>query len=189
MKYCSFCGTEIADKTRVCPKCKRTISQADADTFPEIRGRKSRAAESENADVEAERQKAAEAAQAPEDPAEELHKALEKQRQRVEKNKGIAAAAYLGVLFFMPLVRFKGKDANYGRYHANQGLLILLMQILTFVLNHFIGETDWGRVLCAGLFGGLLYLMIIGIVRAIRGKMQPLPIFGGITIIPPKKAQ
>ncbi|KJR49239.1 hypothetical protein UF75_0317 [Desulfosporosinus sp. I2] len=43
----------------------------------------------------------------------------------IEQNKTMAALAYF--LFFLPLIACK--DSQYGRFYANQGLLVLILSV------------------------------------------------------------
>lgn len=50
----------------------------------------------------------------------------------IEKNKTMAGLAY--ILFFLPLVA--SPDSPFGRFHANQGLVLLLFALIgSFVLS------------------------------------------------------
>lgn len=94
-----------------------------------------------------------------------------------EGNKGINALAYL--LFFLPLI--VEKDSESGKFHANQGLLLLLFTIAVGILGSipFIG---WFVILPIGGIMSFVFF-IIGIMNAINGRMKELPLFGSIKII------
>lgn len=98
----------------------------------------------------------------------------------VEKNKIMAIIAYLGCLCLIPLVT--AKDSPYARYHTNQGLVLLLMWFIvgvgsTIMDLGFIHFAFWAAQV------GLFVLMVLGLMNAANGKMAPLPLIGGITII------
>ena len=87
--------------------------------------------------------------------------------------------AYLGILFFLPLV-FE-PQSKIGRFHANQGLVLLLIGVAANILFHFIP-------LFGGLFSWLLNLVLLiaivyGMFHAFYGRMKPLPIIGKIVLI------
>ncbi len=98
----------------------------------------------------------------------------------VEKNKIMAIIAYLGCLCLIPLLA--AKDSQFARYHANQGLVLLIMwllvgvgsNIMNFGMIHFI---FWAIQV------GLFVLMVLGLMNAASGKMAPLPLIGGISIV------
>lgn len=96
----------------------------------------------------------------------------------IEKNKGIAAVAY--ILFFIPLLA--AKDSRYAMYHANQGLLLLLLAIAINVIGGIIPFIGWFLILPLGnLF--VFILFVLGLVNALQGRTKPLPLIGGIEII------
>ncbi len=104
-----------------------------------------------------------------------------------EKVYGILG--YIGILFLVPLLAGK---TEFSRFHANQGLVLFLADI---VLGVLIGITVGvlsligmiGVVLgsiISGVLGLVIFvLMIIGIINAANGEMKPLPVIGGIKLI------
>lgn len=98
----------------------------------------------------------------------------------VEKNKVMAILAYLGCLCLVPLLA--AKDSPFARYHANQGLTLLLGWVIIGTLDFMVSM--W--IVTMGLLAvrlGMFVLSILGIVNAAGGKMQPLPLIGGITLL------
>ena len=109
-------------------------------------------------------------------------------REDVEKNKIFGVLAYLWILFFIPLVVCP--DSKFGKFHANQGLVLFLfgivgsavIGIITMVFA-LIGLGIVGVIL-ASIFGLLdVLLVVLGIVNAATGKAKALPIIGGISLI------
>jgi len=96
----------------------------------------------------------------------------------IEKNKGIAAVAY--ILFFIPLLA--AKDSRFAMYHANQGLVLLLLALAINVIGGIIPLIGWFLILP---LGNLLVfvLFIFGLVNSLQGQTKPLPLIGGIQII------
>lgn len=91
-----------------------------------------------------------------------------------DKNTNIyAALAY--ILFFIPLI--VDKDSEYGKFHANQGLNLLLLGIAVSVLGALIPFIGWFII---SPVGGLLVLVlaIMGIINALNGEEKELPIIG-----------
>lgn len=98
----------------------------------------------------------------------------------VEKNKIMGIIAYLGCLCIVPLVA--AKDSPFARYHTNQGFILLLCWIIIGILEFMVSSS----MVSMGLLVirlGLLFLSILGIINAAGGKMQPVPLIGGFTII------
>lgn len=102
--------------------------------------------------------------------------------------KGIAVLAYFGFLSLIALYVMKPKT-EFGIFHAKQGVNLFIINIIVGfatgliqgVLNQmdlaFIGST-------LGLVGMAIYILnIMGLVYAVQGKMQELPIIGQIKII------
>lgn len=93
--------------------------------------------------------------------------------QDIQENKIWAAIAYLGILFLVPLLA--KKDSAYAQYHAKQGLVLFVFGVIIgFVM--IIPFLGW----IIGVFGWILTVIffIIGLVNALSGKMQPLPLIG-----------
>lgn len=114
--------------------------------------------------------------------------ALEVTVEDAEKNKVAGMLAYVFILCFLPLII--AKDSPFAKYHAKQGLVLFLVEIvLAFVL---FGLEMICMVLPAfvGTLVGLLQLiyivplvlLVLGILNAANGKCVPLPIIGGIKL-------
>jgi uncharacterized membrane protein len=95
----------------------------------------------------------------------------------IEKNKTMAGLAYL--IFFLPLIVCP--DSKYGKFHANQGLLLLITSIVGTVVLSIIPIIGWVLLLFYPLV--ILVLGIMGLVNGFSGKAKPLPIIGKYTII------
>lgn len=95
----------------------------------------------------------------------------------IEKNKVIAGLAY--IIFFLPLIACP--DSKFGRYHANQGLILL---ILGFVGSFILGMIPIIGWVILPLFSLLiLLLVIIGLVNGLNGKAKELPLIGKFKIL------
>lgn len=91
----------------------------------------------------------------------------------LEKNRLIAALSYLGILVLIPLF-FAGKDDPFVKFHARQGLVILIAYILVTI------AVGWIPVV-----GNLVWLLIgivniVGLVQALMGKWWKIPVIGDI---------
>jgi uncharacterized membrane protein len=90
----------------------------------------------------------------------------------VSKNKTIAILSYL--IFFLPLL--SAHKSPFAMFHANQGLMILIISVAASILTTaipFIGGIA-GMILSIGAF----ILWIMGIISAANGEMKPLPVIG-----------
>ncbi len=95
----------------------------------------------------------------------------------IEQNKTMGGLAYL--IFFLPLLVCP--DSAYGRFHANQGLLLLILSIGGTIILSMIPIVGW---ILLPLFGlGILILAIIGLVNGFSGKVKGLPLIGKYRLI------
>ncbi len=95
----------------------------------------------------------------------------------IEKNKVISALAY--ILFFLPLIACS--DSPFGKFHANQGLLLLIVAVAGNIILGIIPLIGW---LFIPLFSLATFVFaILGIVNAATGKAKELPLFGKFRII------
>jgi uncharacterized membrane protein len=96
--------------------------------------------------------------------------------EQVSKGKPIAIIMYIiPILFFIPLVADDYKN-EYGKFHANQALLILIIEIISSVLSF--------TIIVPFVLGIVsLVFIILGIVSACNGTSQPLPVIGQINLI------
>ncbi len=96
------------------------------------------------------------------------------------KNTGMAALAY--VLFFIPLLT-DAKNDPFVKFHVKQSLVLLLVTIGWNILERifwYIPVLGW---LAGGLVGmivgiALLVLWIKGLMNALNGKQEALPLIG-----------
>jgi len=111
--------------------------------------------------------------------------ALEVNAEDADTNKIFGILAYLGILCFVPII--VAKDSPYAKYHANQGLVLFLAEIVTvlitsaFVFIPFIGFIVYFLHLILLLV--FLGVSILGIINAAAGKCVPLPVIGGIKLL------
>ncbi len=104
------------------------------------------------------------------------------EQKDIEDNKAMGVVAY--ILFFVPLLA--AKDSKFATYHANQGLILLILAVIIYVASEVIPLLGW---LVIGPFGSLfcLVLLIIGVINAAKGEMKQLPLIGNFEIIKANK--
>ena len=74
-----------------------------------------------------------------------------------------------------------GGQSRYAKYHANQGFILFLANIVVGIASAILGKIPvLGAVLSALLSLASLALMIIGIINAANGKAKQLPLIGGL---------
>jgi len=84
----------------------------------------------------------------------------------VEVNKNMAVLSYVWILCLVPLL---GKrDSKFAQFHAKQGLVLFVLEIIAFLLIWF------------PLFGQLFMLLLIvisvmGIIKTLNGEWWEIP--------------
>ncbi len=105
-------------------------------------------------------------------------------------NKTVFILSYLGILFFLPLVSCP--ESQIGRFHANQGLVLLITsivgQIAVSILSGILLAISWRLWALISLLSwawalAIIALVIIGMVNSNKGLQKPLPVIGSIKII------
>ncbi len=106
----------------------------------------------------------------------------------IKQNKTMAGLAY--ILFFLPLIVCK--DSRFGRFHANQGLLLLILSVAGYIaisaVTTILATITWrlfGFIsLLYSLYGlFILAIAIYGLVNGLNGKVKELPVIGKYRII------
>ena len=89
-----------------------------------------------------------------------------------EKNTGMAIVAY--IIFFLPLLTEAKKDP-FVKYHVKQGLTLFLAGLVSRIIV-YIPFVGWVLLWPYNIF--IFILFIIGVMNALGGKQEPLPIIG-----------
>ncbi len=103
-----------------------------------------------------------------------------------EENKIVCILAYLGILFFIPLVA--SPESQAGRFHANQGLVLLIVSVaghfIIGILSFVLWFLSWLFAIISALWAiAIVVLVILGMLNAAQGERRPLPFIGEIKII------
>lgn len=101
----------------------------------------------------------------------------------IANNKIFTVISYLNLLVLIPI--FLGKNSTYTRFHANQGLILLLafaaLEIVAILLSVLSG--GFLRFLIPILSIVYVVYMVIGIFNAAKGKAKELPLIGNFKIL------
>ncbi len=107
----------------------------------------------------------------------------------IARNRVFAILAYFGPLVFIPMFAVKG--SKYARFHANQGLTLLIAYgaygvayaILTVIIALISSKLAF--ILTLVSLVGVLFtvLAVIGVVNAASGKAKELPLIGKFKIL------
>ena len=101
----------------------------------------------------------------------------------IEQNNIMALFCYLGILVLIPL--FAVKNSRFCRFHANQGLVSIILSAAIGVLSSLLGGlVHWVFfLLLSPAVVAILALQVLGIIYAIQGKARELPIIGKIKLL------
>ena len=107
----------------------------------------------------------------------------------VQDNKVIGILAYLGILVLIPI--FAAKESPFARFHANQGLVLLIASIAYSIVVFIVTAVLAILLPRLALIGTLLSLVsfvffvltIIGIINVAKGEARELPIIGKYRIL------
>ncbi len=101
----------------------------------------------------------------------------------IKQQKSIAAMCYLPLFFIIAFVGFA--ESKYAKFHAKQGTLIFILEVLFIVPLNKCREN--GNDVLAGLFGFLTFIVVIyvvmGIVYTIKEKAVALPLIGKLLVV------
>ena len=160
MAICSKCGAQVNDGVRFCPKCGAAIGGA-AQPQPNAAANNLLNTPDVTASF---------------DPAD------------ISANKAMGILSYLSLLVLIPI--FAAPKSRFARFHANQGLILLILEVgvsvVFFILGFITGLLGIGFI---SIFLGIIHwllniailaLSILGIVNAAQGKAKPLPLIGSV---------
>ena len=96
-------------------------------------------------------------------------------------NKTNGIFCYLGILLLIPLLQGTHKTSPFVKYHLNQGIVLVLACI---ALSIVMGIIFWFIPFLTSILGLVpLVFIVLGIMNVVNGKMVPLPLIGGISIL------
>ncbi len=193
MAYCGKCGNQIEEGVKFCPSCGAALQVAEPETVqPESR----QPVQPESTAEE----KLQQATQTIDSMAQKLDNtadhSAEYDKADAEANKVMALLSYFGILVLIPI--FAAKHSPFVRYHANQGVVLLLGMIgysiadgiVTAILRAILykGLGLWSIYsMCSSilnlLYVGFTILAIIGIINVLNGRAKDLPIIGKYRVL------
>lgn len=163
MAFCGKCGSKLEDGVKFCPACGASTEIPPPDT-----GRQT-----------------APTYTPPVVPGAPMQADI----RDAQDNKVMAILAYLGPLVLVPI--FAAKESPFARYHANQGLVLLIAciaySIVYGIVSSIILAISWRLYFIITIVGLVsivfLVLAVIGIINANKGEMKPLPVIGNIILL------
>ena len=104
-------------------------------------------------------------------------------KKDIADNKVIAFLSYIGILVLIPI--FAGKDSKFARFHANQGLALLITYCALAIGSTILTIISRGILdfISSIVYIAYLVYVIIGIVNVVKGKAKELPIIGSFKIL------
>lgn len=166
MAFCSNCGTELEENAKFCANCGTAVGGAKADTSNKTDFSAKVAALNDTPDYTA-----------------------EMDQQDINDNKIISILSYISILVLIPIFAVPG--SKFTRFHANQGLLLFVLEIalgiVKIVLGTILAVISWRLASIVNILVILdiafLVLAVIGIVNAANGVAKELPIIGKFKIL------
>lgn len=151
MAYCSRCGSKVENSAQFCPQCGAPVNQ----TAPASSGSDFNSIDAEGKDYTS------------------TYSASD-----IAENKMLCILCYLGILLLIPLL--VKQDSKYVRFHCNQGLLLLIFDIIISIVA-VVPLIGW-LVSVVGYVASLVFL-VMGIVNTCNGRAKTLPIIGNIATL------
>lgn len=182
-KDCRYCGAYISDMVEVCPSCEKKV-RAGASASADRAVEREETARTEKTTYtykqEYERRYGAHKAQndAPHREKSDTACDVSTEDEDVRQNKSICYLCYLGPLFLIPYLT--RRDSDFVRYHSNQGLLLLLADVLCELCG--IVPVLGGIIQLAG-FVFVITGFFKGMYAVSEGIKKPLPLIGEIKIL------
>lgn len=98
----------------------------------------------------------------------------------IQSSTLMSVLCYFSILVFIPI--FVAKDSAYTKFHANQGLILAIVAVISSVIMKVL---SFGIIefVCSIINIAVVVLSVIGIINAVNGKAKELPLIGSIKIL------
>lgn len=179
MATCKNCGSNVSEDIKYCPNCgTEVVAEAQAQTQAQAQPQQAQTQQA-NTDFTAK-------VAALNDTADTT---ADYDANDISSNKVMAVLSYFGILCLLPL--FAAKESKFARFHANQGLVLLIcnvaFSIATSIIKSVLTAISYKLLFISSILSLVsivfLVLAIIGIVNAANGKAKELPIIGKYKIL------
>ena len=166
MAFCNHCGSQLPEGAPTCPTCGAPVGSGNA------------------------QQNFQQSTQNPTDKGVTFGNA----KNLASSNKWAYILAYLWILFFLPLVVCP--DSKVGKFHANQGLVMLIFSFAVGIISAIVGAfalipvpivssifATLGRLI--SLAGGLVHVIVFfyELVNILNNQAVEIPILGKYKLI------
>lgn len=176
MAFCSKCGNQITDGSKFCDKCGAPVGETTSQNTNNTAKNISDSVEDLGAKIAGFNNT--------------TDYTTEYDQSDIANNKALAILSYIGILVLVPILA--APNSKFARFHANQGLVLLISEIIVNValvilriIAYAIADPI-GRIfsVITWLVSILiLVIFIIGIVNAAQGKAKELPLIGKVKIL------
>ena len=192
-KFCRTCGMQLGDDASFCPGCGTKQAETVQDTSPQAfqPGQQQYAPPPQPG-----QQQYAPPPQGQNEGFEKLKSAFTNTKDEtasihpddIAQNKMWGGLAY--ILFFLPLIG--APNSRYGRFHANQGLLFLILWIIVVIVVRIVSWiflfSAWQLFFIPTIISVVLWIFVaivgvIGLINGFTGKAKELPFIGKYRII------
>ncbi len=189
MAFCAKCGTQIGEGVNFCPGCGAPVeAQGQANQNSQANSNGGNTAENIGKKIA--------------DLNNTADYSANFDNQDIESNKAMAILAYFGPLVLIPI--FAAPNSKYARYHANQGILLLILEVAYSIVQAILQAIlkaifpwNWsigyfgGRGAIYNILNGVIglvwivvpVLIVIGIINAVQGRAKELPVIGKFKIL------
>ena len=103
-------------------------------------------------------------------------------KEDIDGNKVMGILAYLSFLVLVPI--FAAKESKFARFHANQGLVLLIVEIILGVVSGILGAIPVvGWIISVAISVIEIAFSVIGIINVANGKAKELPFIGKFKLL------
>jgi uncharacterized membrane protein len=178
MAFCGNCGTQVQDGVKFCPSCGKAVEAAPAGQTPPVQNQYQQQAQPQY-------RQATQTYQPPVVPGAPTQSDI----QDAQAGKTMSVLAY--ILFFIPLLTGAHKTSPFVKYHTNQGTVLFIFAVAYSIAYNIVSSIllaiSWRLWMIGSILGWVslvfFILCVVGIINAVNGRMKPLPVIGGISII------
>lgn len=175
MATCKNCGSNVNDDIKFCPNCGTEVAAQAQAQQPQDQAQPQQS-KTDFTDKVAQLNNTADTT-------------AEFDANDIASNKVMAVISYIGILCLVPI--FAAKESKFARYHANQGLVLLICNLAYSIASTIIDSVFTAISYRLGFVGTILDLVsivffvltIIGIINAANGKAKELPVIGKYKIL------
>ncbi len=170
MVFCARCGRKLSDGTKFCPGCGASVQEQSRQT-------------STSSHTQSQQPQSWEQLSQAKDLSGEF------QVEDIEQNKLLAVLSYFSLLVILPI--FLAKESKYARFHANQGLILMIVtmgwqfasSMLSLAFSRFWWQMRFILPFIGIVYILLLVLFVMGVANALSGKAKELPLIGKFRIL------